>query len=513
MKKNTCRKVFSVLLALTMLLPLFSLVGAAAVDPQLKKDCPEIYIHGFIASRVALDVSDPDSEEVFPPSTDEILDAVKKAIPALAKLSVTRNYDKFADELIPIVNDLFYKSELDEYGNPRVATSGVDFNPRPSAAYLKSGGTIRFCYDWRVDPMISADQLNDFIQYVLETTGAEKVTLTAHSLGGVIMLAYLTKYGLSSVKSVCFNTTAVFGETYTGELLSGKIRINGNALRNYIKYWLGDNEYEYLLGRIVDMITDAGLMDFVARFGNHLIDKIADKVVPAVAIPFFAHWLTIWAMIPDEYYDDCIAYVFDDMLKDSELDYSVLREKIEKFRHEILDHKKETLNAINNNKSVNLYVISKYGFSSLPLTPSFNNMSDGVIDTKYSSFGATTAEFGKTLSDEIITRGGKYVNPEKNIDASTCMFPDQTWFINHYKHEKINNSLEEMMDALLYSTGQATVESFQEYPQYLSFNAEDNSITEDEGSKEENLNFFQRIKKFFSEFFRLLSDLFSMITK
>ena len=134
-----------------------------------------------------------------------------------------------------------------------------------------------------------------------------------------------------------------------------------------------------------------------------------------------------------------------------------------------------------------------------------------MIDTKNSSFGATTAEYGKTLADEIISAGGKHISPEKNIDASTCMFPDQTWFINHYKHESIDDSLEELMDTLLYSEGQANINSYPAYPQYLDFHPEDESITIDKGEKAKELNFFQRIQKFLKEFFRLIKNLFSSV--
>ena len=509
MKTRFSVRVLAVLMAALMLLPILSL-QAAALD---KKDCPEIAIHGFMASDVLVDSADGNSEEVWPPSTDAILDAVKQALPSIARLSVTWDWDRFSDDLIRIVKPLFEKSELDYQGNPVIETSGVYFNPEPSLYDIKNGNTLRFKYDWRVDPLISADQLNDYIDRVLELSGAEKVTLTAHSLGGVVMMCYFVKYGHDKVKSVCFNTTAIYGETYTGELLSGKIRIHTEDLQYYLGFITDETEYDYLIFSIVDMLQKAGLLDFVSRFGNLMIEKISEKVLPAVLIPLFAHWLTIWAMIPDEYVDDCLAYVFDDVMKDSGVDYTVLREKIDAYNTQVRAHRDETLDEMNNNKSISLYVISRYGYASLPLTPSYENMSDGVIDTARSSFGATTAKFGDKLTAEQIAAGGRYVNPEQTIDASTCRFPDQTWLIRNYPHANNYDSLEKMIDTLLYSSGQATIDTYKEYPQYLEMHMDTRTMTPDTGVDAKDMSFFAKVKLFFEQLFRLLKTLFAGLSK
>ena len=49
-------------------------------------------------------------------------------------------------------------------------------------------------------------------------------------LGGLVMLTYFTLYGTDRVRSVCFNAAAVYGETYTGELMTGDLQISSDAL-------------------------------------------------------------------------------------------------------------------------------------------------------------------------------------------------------------------------------------------------------------------------------------------
>jgi hypothetical protein len=66
-------------------------------------------------------------------------------------------------------------------------------------------------------------------------------------------------------------------------------------------------------------------------------------------------------------------------------------------------------------------------------------VSDQFASVKRSSFGATTSTVYEPLSDEYIAQReaegkGKYISPDKMIDASTCIYPDYTWFIKGSSH-------------------------------------------------------------------------------
>ncbi len=51
-----------------------------------------------------------------------------------------------------------------------------------------------FGYDWRRSNLDTAEELNTYIDGVLEKTGAKKVNLVVHSMGGLVTSAYLSKY-------------------------------------------------------------------------------------------------------------------------------------------------------------------------------------------------------------------------------------------------------------------------------------------------------------------------------
>ena len=511
MKKSVFLKTLSVLLTLILVsIPILSLSASAA--EAVTMDCPEIYVHGFMASRIMIDKDDPSKGNSWDWSTEEILAVVKQALPAIARLSVTWNWDKFTDEVVSITKEFFKDATLNPDGSAN-GNSCVDFE-YPPASSIKKNSHVSFRYDWRTDPLKSADELNDFIEYVCESSGCDKVTITCHSLGGIVTTSYIAKYGNSRIKAVCFNTTAIFGETYTGELLTGKITLNADALEAYLNYLLDGNEYENLLNGLIKMLNDVGLMDFVCKFGNRMIEKISPRVLPEVVVPLFAGMPTIWAMVPDDYVEDAKEYVFNEVYKDETVDRSGLVEKIDNYNTQVRAIKSDILNDLNNNKSISVYVISRYAYASVPITPSYKILSDGVIDTKYSSFGATTAEYDSTLDSAYLAAADpKYISPDKRVDASTCMFPDQTWLIKDLPHSPIDESMDLMIDTLLYSPGQATIDTYEQYPQYLQYNMVDESINPDLSGAAKIASFFERFRDFFKDFFKLIKNLLSGIFK
>lgn len=501
MKKSIFVRLFSVLLTLALIaVPVFQVMPTA--EPV--RDVPEINIHGFMNKTIYMNRGTDEETVIWSYSTEEILDLVKSALPALAKLSVTWNWDRFADEVLPLVEKFFDGAVAQPDGTPDPRTS-IDFE-YPPAESIKPSSYLDFDYDWRSDPVEIAAQLNDFIDYVTEASGCDQVTLTAHSLGGVIMTSYLSIYGNEKVRAACFNTTAVYGETYTGELLSGQMTLNADAIEAYLQFALERNQYEKLINGLVAMLNDVGLLDFVCTFGNLILEKLSPKALPEFVVPLFAGMPTIWAMVPDEYLDASMDYVFNTVYKDSPVDRSGLVARIENYNELVRKNKTQTLKDLN--EVANVYVLSRYGYSSIPITPSYKNTSDSVIDTKYSSFGATVADYGSTLSDDYLASADpKYVSPDKIVDASTCLFPDQTWFIKGLYHAP-NGPLDEIITTLLYSDDQATVETYAQYPQFLKYDYNTDQLspyTAEDANVE--LSGLQKILQFLRSLFRKIKDM------
>ena len=78
---------------------------------------------------------------------------------------------------------------------------------------------------------------------------------------------------------------------------------------------------------------------------------------------------------------------------------------------------------------VQVAIFASYGTMGIPITSKVNNQTDALIDTKYASAGATVANYGKKLKAK-----GKYVSPDKAINAKTCALPNNTWFLREVQH-------------------------------------------------------------------------------
>ena len=509
MKKRFLRKTVSTLLAVIMIMSASLTFFASAKNEKVNQDCPLIYVHGFMATTIYEDPDDENSEETASVSSEAILSAIKQALPSFAKFSVTRDWDALSDEIIPIAKEV----TKDLVNNPDGSTPGTS-DARlvyPTAEEIEENyNEIDFKYDWRSDPVEIAAELNNFIEYICKTANCSQVSLSCHSLGGVIGLSYISIYGTERIKGVAFNSTAIYGETYTGELLTGNISLNSNALFNFIDFAFDGDENESLIDSINKLFKNAGLLDFVSDFGNTIVENLSERVLSEVVAPIFAGWPTIWAMVPDEYINDAMDYVFGTVYKDSDVDRSGLVEKINSYNEKVRKNKTQTLLELDEVSRV--VVISRYGYSSIPATPSWEINSDGVIDTKNTSFGATVAPYGESFDETYLSGKDKsLISPDSTVDASTCLFPEKTWFVKNLKHSDTPDGFDEMILTLLYSEEEATVNTYSEYPRFLKYSyLLDKVYADDSLAEKDSESFLAKIINFFADIIAMLKSFFTI---
>ena len=492
-----CKKLLALLLALLMLLPLGAVLSAAEEDV-----CPLIFIPGFMGSTIRENRNDPDSKKIWDLDMDALLNDVKDNLGEFLKALVVKDWDRFGNLAFEIVNTYLppvYSGDDGEVHND----SGVWF-PYPERSSVTKDSRLEFKYDWRLDPMVTAADLNDFINYVCDAAGTSNVELHCHSYGAVVTVSYLKMFGNDKVRGVFFDSPAVFGETFNGELMSGKIEVTVDAMMDYMAYAFDDMEYHALLDEVALAAKRIGLIPLLVRLGNELVDNLKDRICKEVILPMYANWPSVWSMIPDEEVDEAMHFVFDELCAGE--DRSALREKIDAYNTQIRPYRVETLQALN--ESANVYVLSRTGYASTPFAASHKTLSDGTIDTKYTSFGATTALYGDTLPADVIAAANPaYISPEKDIDASTCLFPEQTWFLRNAHHGDMLDAVANFAAFLLRQPEQVTVNTFEAYPRFLVYNPFTAEILPDPGPVKETL--LDRLKELFAELRLLFSQLFS----
>lgn len=491
-------KLLALMLAVIMTLSVMPVSFAAEVEK-----CPTIYIPGIASSKIYSDVNDSSSLFEFP-SIEVLTKRVEnEVVPALIVYAA----DKDADKLAGVISDLFNYIFEGWFNNPDGSAKGNSgaILRYPSAASINENSIITFDWDWRGDPVEVAEKLNVFINYVTVNSKFNKVALASHSLGSTVILSYLSKYGSDKITGIVYDTPVIDGVNYVGELLLGNMETDGDAIVATVKSLLGSSENADVINNLMDILTLAGLTGEFAGLFNSVIDEIAPVLYRDTLVPLFARWVTVWAMTPAEDVDTAADYIFTKYLTDEES--QVLKSKVERYNNLVRENRYETLRNFDANGR--FAVISRYGYSSLPITQKWSEASDNVVETSRSSLGATTAVVGDFFSDEYIaSKNAKYISPDKTIDASTCFVPEKTWFIKGLDHAKTTVT-RSYYSALLFGAEEATCDNFV-LSRFTAYDAESESIVADESVpvKTEKKTAFQVLIDFIRNFFKKLLSFF-----
>ncbi len=497
------KKFLCILLSAIML---FSMSVTAFAAPFGKQDCPVIFIPGYKSSEV---YTDNDPEKVIDiPDNDTLLKIVeKKLIPALVTYSANGDADALALALSTEINIAFADWFNESTGDAKEGT-GVDFNPAPTLVSPYS--ELTFHYDWRGDPLVIADELNAYINHILSISGCDKVALACHSFGSTVALSYLTEYGNDKVSSLVFDSPACDGVAIVGNLLTGKLTLDSATFAYFLEYSLGEEDYESLTASIVDLFNIAGIPELFTLFVDMIINELSPVLYKETFAPLFGYWPSMWAMVSDEYIDEAMAYIFDDLLKDKDL--SALKARVSLYNSTVRKNKADTLKAFDT--AGNFAVISRYGAPSFPLSKTSKLIGDTVIETRSTSLGAKTASVGTYFSDKALEgKDARYISPDKTVDASTCLFPEKTWFIKDITHAEMS-PVEKYYKDFLFAEKELTCDTA-ELGRFSLYDRENDTIIKDETTpqKQEKVSFFTRITDFFKNLFARLSILIENLLK
>ena len=371
-------------------------------------------------------------------------------LPFLIDGLLTGNYDRYYENLQKEIAEVFADSLLDENGEASNG-SGISQSRKNTMAYnvtrdSKNGKgyygfyDYQFYYDWRLDPLETADRLNEYIQAIKKVTGAPKVAIVARCLGSVIAMAYVAKYGTDDLHGLSLDGAVANGAEILSEPISGKFVLDGNAISRYLMDMkaVGQMDVDSLIVETVELVERAGILGTVSDVTKETIYYVVVKgVTSALALSTFCTWPSFWSIVKEEDFDTAMEYVFGPEGGEKRVTYAKLIEKINNYDALVRNHIPELMNEVNDN--ANLAIFSKYGLQLNPVAESRNRIADQFVTVERSSYGATTTDIYSSFSDEYVAERisegkGKYIAPDRQVDASTCMFPDQTWFIKGAEH-------------------------------------------------------------------------------
>lgn len=416
----------------------------------------------------------------------------KTLLPAIAKGIATDNWDDLYAGLETEISKIFANSLLDENGNV-TNNSGLS-QKRKAQMENKRNNSQKgdkgyfawddywFHYDWRLDPMETADVFNSFVKDIKRTTGCEKVGIAATCLGTNVVMAYVAKYGVDDIQGIAVDGSVVGGAEILSEVICAKFDIAPPALMRVLRdvNGLGMFNMEEFILETIEMLVQTGILEgIISTTENLLYDKLVEGVTSALALSTFYTWPNYWACVSPEDYESAKYYVFGEEGSEKRIKYAGLIQKLDNYDENVRQRVPELIQKIKNG-GANFGVISKYGFQMIPICASSDLISDQFASVKRSSFGATTPTVYETLSDEYIAQRtaegkGHYISPDKLIDASTCICPDSTWFIKGSSHSNWTTYELKILYEVASADRQLTVKDFP-YTQFMVYNTENDTL-------------------------------------
>ncbi len=498
------KKIISVLLAAIMILGLF--VPAYAVPISYRSKYPIIYFRGN-----SEDIVDEDGNIVydFDVTGDQIKEIAKKVLPYFAAGYLTNDFTEYYKVFGEEMSKLYDRCMLDGNGEPKYGTgiSEAEKNDNikeMNSNYASSEGTFSinsygFANDWRLDPLATVDDVEEYIDGVLKATGKDKVCLACKCLGGDLILAYLAKYGTKKIHAVGFGSTVAFGGDLVNDTFSGHMRVDGDSINRFAndtfleKIFLNSDKIVLqFIKETIGLASATGIADGATdTFMKLLYARLYEGLVPALATATYATWPGYWSMVTADRYEETKAFVFGDESSEKYQYYSGLISKLDNYDKEVRQRIPELLKAAEAD-GVNICIVSKYGFQMPPVLESNYEQGDVWATTRFSSLGATVSKIGTTLSDEYIESRKalgleKYISPDKQIDASTCVFPEYTWFIKNAIHDDWTVEEDRLIITVCNADERITVNDIDDRPQFLVYDRENGTVspmTEDNSNTE-----------------------------
>ena len=392
-------------------------------------------------------IGDTDTETI----KESVLNVVK---PLLVQGMLTGNFDPYYEALYNEVAEMFSDVLLDENGEPKNGSGITDARKeemrvalsRDQKKYTASGTyelfNYHFWYDWRLDPLYTADLLNDYIEQVKAVTGQPKVALLCRCVGSNVVLSYISKYGTSSLYSLGMcGVVGMNGSEPMSESISGKFSVNLPAIDRliYDLNALGYLDLDPFVNSTLELLAAGGMTNAALAAAKATIYRvIVQGATSSLALSTFFSCPMYWACVNAKDYEDAKLYVFGPEGSEKRQQYAGLIEKIDAYDAAVRQKLPALLEEVRDTVD-RVCIISKYGYQLSPVCESADVLSDQIASVYSSSFGATTSLAYDTLSDEYIASRvaagyGDYISPDLQVDASTCLFPEQTWFAKGATH-------------------------------------------------------------------------------
>lgn len=466
------KKITALFLAVLMLCSAFICPVSAAADEKHEK-CPVVFIAGSSVpicdsegNKISTGFDVLGDEDNGNYSKEEIIGTVMKILlPFFMEGLPEDKWDKYGEAVYEELAPIWDETQLDCNGNAKYGTgvSAKEIAYWDNVAATQNKGAdgtfgVRdydFRYDWRLSPYELADRLHLYIEAIRKTTGCAQVALVGRCLGGNIIVAYLEKYGsYGYVKKILLDQVLVNGSATINDSFSGKIDFSDKHAQVYLAQteYFGKNGAGFdisgvndlfveIAQRSYDLLTQLGVTGTVLGDVKALYDRLYTALMPSMLLAMgIGTWLGYWTTLYPKDVDAAVDLMFGEEGSARRTEYAGLISKIEYLKEHLIGVRPQLFEKFAYEYGVEIGSLVSYGLANAPIVEHHDELGDAVVGVADASLGATTAGLFTTLSqtyiDERTALGyGDYISPDGKIDASTCMFPETTWFIKNKHHD------------------------------------------------------------------------------
>lgn len=482
------KKVLSVVLSLILLLSCF----APSLATQEYEEYPTIYVIGAHKN----DIYNAQGETVYPLNADFagiIKETLGPCLKELAKGMITDDYTSYAEEFNDSWSPIFKDLILDKNGE---VTNGSYTRFQTETGHLegKTSGfgvwDCRFWYDWRESPIKTAHELKAHIDDVVRLTGKDKVQLIGRCYGANVIATYLELYkehAKTYVSDISYYSASIMGIDFMSALFSGQIKMENEAMDSFLDYYIseqgliGDDVCASFAMALVELMSQAEMLGITGDAFISFLDNFKDDLFPLIIRNTFGGWLSYWSMVTPELYETARDYIFN--TEEVRAEYAGFIAKADEYYYTVQVNIFDTMREMEA-AGINFYIFAKYNLPEFPVYEGATAQSDADTTVYRQSLGATCADYDEVLTEEYLSslspENMKYVSPDKKIDASTCMFPETTWFIKDLHHNYFAPIEAPSVEIMRYDM---TVDS-EKYPQYM-VNVNNASLAPFEGTDED----------------------------
>lgn len=480
--KKLASAVLTVVLIFTACVPAFAAPQVQNAEPTAP-EYPLVVIRGVNLTGGYLDIG-TENERSYMPDI-KVSDIFKAVIKGGAKYMLSRDKKQFLTPILDYVNETFKYVACDKNGDS-IYNVGVDEYPLSAANYedypLGDGhedGILTeavsrygaeyvyyFNYDWRIDPLDAAVKIDEMINRAMTDHGCDKVNIICCSMGGVLTVAYLYKYGYENVNKIVMLSSAFQGTYMVSDAFQGKLGIRPEGAYNLLKYGLN---LPFPIKILVDALWRAGFIDKICGFLNSFVFEENDYVMDYTVREIFGTIPSWWALIVKDEIDACVDYMFP--TEEMKAEYAGLIERIDRI-HAMLDARNDLLRSAKED-GVGIFILANYNMPLYPFYERSTSIGDG-LETALMAGGAQTADFGTTLD----VPETEFLSPDKMVDVTNVLFPDSTWIIKNAPHVpcKVGSEFAEFLFVLIDTEENMTVYSNPLYPRFLCVDNNQNFV-------------------------------------